>query len=334
MYEGFVRVVQASVNKVKEIAIAKLGDVAYDVTVEEGEESESEIEEIKNEESENEESENEESFDGESENESSEHEFLTELLESLGVPVLELEVELEVLTFSYIPCSEGGCSFCHSEKSNDKSRFFSYRCNVMKELPSANGSVIKLFCSMCPSLVSIQNLTEPNLLVALNCSGSIKISGIQEFPNLTYLNCAGCKLLTKLPEFAKLDYLIVSHCTLLTEWKNKSENVKILSCKNCPMLHFNITLFFRFNEYDIIDNNDHFLPKTRLRNGVISRDVFAFNTCKMRYISELPSRVTLEVYQNSILYAPGGVKYLELLEFYKDGFGPAFSKRKCRNSYN
>ena len=188
------------------------------------------------------------------------------------------------------------CKFCYPNKWGYKSEFNCAECTKVTELPSGLDNITRLYCWSCVNLTFIPSL-----------------------PSLTYLYCCGCPLITFIPDLPNIKVIGLEGCILLSEWKQRGENVRRMSCRNTPLLHLHPSLFIRFNGLDyltcIIGQGD-----PRPRNGVSTRLVSSFTVCKKLYCFELPSRIALEVSLNSILYAPGGAKYLELADRYKDGF--------------
>ena len=195
------------------------------------------------------------------------------------------------------------CNFCYPNEWRDKSEFDCAQCIKVTELPSGLDNITGLDCRYC-----------------------VNLSFIPSLPFLTTLSCTGCPLITCIPDLPNIEYIYVHDCKLLSEWKQRGENVIVMNCRNTPLLHLHPSLFIRFNGLDWLDDEGA-QGDPRPRNGVSSRLVSSFTVCKKLYCFELPSRIALEVSLNSILYAPGGAKYLELADRYKDRI-QVFKKRK------
>lgn len=227
------------------------------------------------------------------------------------------------------------CNYCNPSDWMNKSVYYCVGCVFITEFPPEISLITKLWCGGCihvteiPTLPNVThvncndciNLVEicelPNL-VELHCYGCIKLENLHSNSKLAELVCSGCSNLEKLPESLQFNTIQCNGCNLLSEWKIYPERIKFLSCFNCPTVKFNLKLFVQFNGTTFIGRNPIVSSNPRPRNGVASRFLESFTKIKSFYCPELPTRIAIEVSINSILYAPGGLKYLELAEKYKD----------------
>lgn len=210
-----------------------------------------------------------------------------------------------------------------------KDSFSVCNCNYCDRENWDNTSVFD--CRWCESVTDFSSLEEDERATVKEfwCYGASRVTFIPFFPNVSEFMCMGCSYLMALPELPKLESLNVSECTLLTEWKRTEiDNISDIYCEECPLLHLHPSIFIRFGGVDKLTPHPDMEKFPRPRNGVSSKVILAFRLCKILYCTEIPSRVAKEVNLNSIDYAPGGSKYLELAVRYQDGIDVAKKRMK------
>lgn len=168
----------------------------------------------------------------------------------------------------------------------------------------------------CTRVTSIPYSTKLVYLLLYACP---LIRSIEPYPNLDRLLLNNCNMIEYLPKLPSLTYLDCSGCSLMTKWKGTDKLNDFSGTFNgAYMLHVEIKLF-NCIKGTLISEDYTVYSVFRKRNGISLRFLSAFLLCKVLYLDEIPSRVYLEVYRNKKLYAPGGLKYLSLVEKYKDG---------------
>lgn len=183
------------------------------------------------------------------------------------------------------------CQFC-KEKIGQKYEYFALSCDVMDTVPTIP-EIKKLYCNDCRYLTNIPLLHN---VEDFRANGACRLETFPPFPNIQQLG--------------------VCDCLMLTHWNDNGDKLKEFICRNSVLFHVKLKLFKKCNGDDGFGCGKH---TPRPLNGVSWYRLLAFKISKSNYICELPSRISKEVDLNAILYAPGGIKYMELAEKYKNG---------------